>query len=58
MGKIIFYMFVLILVYLLIVYYKGTSSVAGTIGGQLQNIVLYLQGRNSAGKVADYPQQF
>lgn len=50
------YVFLLILVFLVVVYYKGSSSVAGTGGTILDRTILYLQGRNSSGNVAAYPQ--
>lgn len=55
MGKSVWYIFVLILVFLLVVYYKGVTSDVSTSGGVLEKIILFLQGRNSSGTVAAYP---
>lgn len=56
MGKIAWYIFVLILVFLLVVYYKGVTSDVNAGGSVLETIILFLQGRNSQGQVANYPQ--
>lgn len=57
MGKITSMAFWLILILILVAYYKGTSSVAGTFGSQLSSIIRTLQGRNNNGSFADYPKQ-
>lgn len=57
MGKLTSMAFWLILVLILVAYYKGTSSVAGTFGTQISNLVKALQGRNSNGSFANYPTQ-
>lgn len=56
MGKAVWYIFILILVFLLVEYYKGATSVGGTLLGGLSTETLFLQGRNSAGQAAAYPQ--
>lgn len=55
MSKVIFYIAVLIGLFLVIVYYKGTTSVVSSGGSAIGNLVLFLQGRNSKGTVANYP---
>jgi len=47
--------FLLILVLILVVYFRGSSSVGGTLFTGLDRSILYLQGRNSAGDFANYP---
>lgn len=56
MNKIVFYIAVLIGLFLVIVYYKGTTQVISTGGSALGNLVLFLQGRNKSGTVANYPR--
>lgn len=55
MSKAIFYIAVLIGIFLVIVYYKGSSSVISTSGSALGNLVMFLQGRNSNGQITNYP---
>lgn len=56
MSKAIFYIAVLIGIFLVIVYYKGSTAVIGTSGSALGNLVMFLQGRNSNGQITNYPQ--
>jgi hypothetical protein len=56
MSKVVFYIAVLIGIFLVIVYYRGSTAVIGTSGSALGNLVLFLQGRNTQGTVANYPQ--
>jgi len=49
--------FLLILVLILVVYFRGSSSVGGTLFSGLDRSILYLQGRNSAGDFANYPTE-
>lgn len=57
MQKGVYYIFVLILVFLVLAYYKGFSSDISSGGGVIYNIILGLQGRNkSNGAVANYPK--
>lgn len=56
MSKAIFYIAVLIGIFLVIVYYKGSTSVISTSGSALGNLVMFLQGRNSQGNITNYPQ--
>jgi hypothetical protein len=56
MSKAIFYIAVLIGIFLIIVYYKGSTSVISTSGSAIGNLILFLQGRNTKGTVANYPQ--
>ncbi|WP_157067204.1 hypothetical protein [Alicyclobacillus shizuokensis] len=55
MKQVFWYMFVLILVLILVAYYKGTTSDISTGGSALQKLILTLQGRNSKGNFASYP---
>lgn len=55
MNKIVFYGAVLIGLFLVVVYYKGTASDINAGGGALGNLVLFLQGRNTSGQTANYP---
>lgn len=56
MNRLFWYMFVLILVLLLVAYYKGTTSVIKTGGQAVGNLAMILQGRNpSNGQFASYP---
>lgn len=57
MSKGMYYIFILILVFLVLAYYKGFASDVSNSGGVLYKIILGLQGRNAAnGGVANYPQ--
>lgn len=56
MKQAVFYMAVLIGIFLVIVYYKGSTSVISTSGSALGNLVLFLQGRNTQGQITNYPQ--
>lgn len=56
MNKIVFYIAVLIGIFLMIVYYKGSSNVISSSGSAIGNLVLFLQGRDKAGTVASYPK--
>lgn len=55
MNKFMFYAFILILVYILIVYYKGTGSTVSYMGQFIDRTILFLQGRDQAGNQAGYP---
>lgn len=55
MSKAIFYIAVLIGIFLVVVYYKGTSNVISTSGSAIGNLVMFLQGRTTKGTVANYP---
>lgn len=55
MSKIVFYIAVLIGLFLVIVYYKGSTSVIGTSGSAIGNMILFLQGRDKNGTTANYP---
>lgn len=56
MSKAIYYIAVLIGIFLIIVYYKGSTSVIGTSGSAIGNLIMFLQGRNSSGQISNYPQ--
>lgn len=56
MSKIIFYIAVLIGIFLMIVYYKGSTAVIGTSGSAIGNLIMFLQGRNGQGQISNYPQ--
>jgi hypothetical protein len=56
MSKTLQYMFYLILVLILVAYYKGTKSVGGTIFGGVNTIINSLQGKNADGNFSNYPQ--
>lgn len=47
--------FLLILVLILVAYFRGSTSVGGTLFTGLDRSILYLQGRNSQGNFANYP---
>lgn len=58
MNSIIRYSFYLILILILVAYFKGTTSIASTFGASINQILLTLQGRNpKTGGFADYPNQ-
>jgi hypothetical protein len=52
--KVIFWIAVLIGLYLLVSYYKGTQAIMSTGGSFITKMVLFLQGRNEAGSNAGY----
>lgn len=54
MKQVIFWMFILIVIYLLVAYYKGTVAVGGVFSDFMQKMVLFLQGRDSQGRVSGY----
>lgn len=56
MSKIAFYIAALIALFLVIVYYRGTTSVISTSGSAIGNMILFLQGRDKGGHTANYPQ--
>lgn len=56
MQKTIFYIAVLIGIFLVIVYYRGSTSVISSSGSAIGNLVLFLQGRNTKGTISGYPQ--
>lgn len=56
MSKAIYYIAVLIGIFLIVVYYKGSTSVISTSGSAIGNLVMFLQGRNSSGQISNYPQ--
>lgn len=56
MSKAVFYIAVLIGIFLIIVYYKGSTSVISTSGSALGNLVMFLQGRDTKGNLSNYPQ--
>lgn len=53
--KIVFWIAILIGIYLLIAYYRGTSSVLTVFGQFVDQTILFLQGRKSDGTVSNYP---
>lgn len=53
--KIIYWIFILIFVYLLVAYYRGSASVLSVFGDFVDKTILFLQGRDSTGKQTDYP---
>lgn len=55
MSKAMWYIFILILIFLIVAYYKGFSSDVSNTGSALSKIILYLQGRNSSGTITNYP---
>lgn len=56
MNKTIFYIFALILIFLVLAYYKGFSTDTTSAGGVINNLVSTLQGRNSkTGALEAYP---
>lgn len=55
MMKVGFWIFLLILVYLLISYYKGTTGLINVFGSFFDQTVLFLQGRKADGTVGSYP---
>lgn len=56
MNKAFWYIFVLILVIILVAYYRGTSENIRAAGSATSNLVEILQGRNpSTGQFAAYP---
>jgi hypothetical protein len=56
MKNAIFYIAVLIGLFLVIVYFKGSTAVINSGGSAISNLVLFLQGRNSNGQITNYPQ--
>jgi hypothetical protein len=56
MKNIIFYIAVLIGIFLVIVYWKGSTAVIGTSGSAIGNLILFLQGRGKDGQITNYPQ--
>jgi hypothetical protein len=52
--KVVFWIAVLIGLYLLVSYYKGTQAIISTGGGIVTKLVLFLQGRTESGKNAGY----
>jgi hypothetical protein len=56
MQKVIWYVFILILVFIIVAYYKGFTQDVQTTGGAVARIILYLQGRNNNGTLANYPR--
>lgn len=54
--KVVFWIFVLILVYLLVSYYKGTVAVGNVFSDFVQKLVLFLQGRDANGNAGSYAQ--
>lgn len=58
MNSIIRYSFYLILILILVSYFKGAQSITSTLGGAINTILMTLQGRNAkTGQFADYPHQ-
>lgn len=56
MGKLASYAFYLVLILILVVYWKGTSTNANVFGNAINNILLTLQGRSAkTGEFANYP---
>lgn len=55
MSKGVFYIFLLIVLFLVLAYFKGFVADTQAAGGAVSRIILYLQGRNDAGNVAAYP---
>lgn len=56
MSKIAFYIAALIALFLVVVYYKGSTKVISTSGSAIGDMILFLQGRDTKGNVANYPQ--
>lgn len=56
MSKIVFYIAVLVGIFLIIVYYRGSSAVIGQSGSAIGNLIMFLQGRNANGQITQYPQ--
>lgn len=54
-GSIVWYIFILIAIFLVVIYYKGSTAVGGTFLQGLQNETLFLQGRNAQGQITNYP---
>lgn len=55
--KVVYWVFILILVYLLLSYYKGTKAVATVFSDFATKMVLFLQGRDASGKVGGYAKE-
>jgi hypothetical protein len=50
--------FILIALLIIVVYWKGASTMAGTLGNGFNTILMTLQGRNPQnGNFQDYPKQ-
>lgn len=57
MSRAIYYIAVLIGIFLVVVYYKGTTSVIGSTGSAIGNLIAFLQGRSPGqANVSNYPQ--
>lgn len=50
-----FWVFVLILAFLVLLYFKGFTSDVTSGGGVLGNLINTLQGRNAQGNITQYP---
>lgn len=55
LSKYVYYIFLLILVFLFLAYYKGFGSDVTSAGGVLNKLVMTLQGRKSNGDITNYP---
>jgi hypothetical protein len=56
MSKVLQYSFYLILILIVVAYFKGTTNVLGTLFSGANTVINTLQGRDSKGKFSDYPQ--
>jgi hypothetical protein len=56
MQRAIFYAAVLIGLFLVIVYYRGSTSVINAGGSAIGKLILFLQGRDANGHITNYPQ--
>jgi hypothetical protein len=56
MNRVIFYAAVLIGLFLVIVYYRGSTAVINSGGSALGRLILFLQGRDANGRITNYPQ--
>lgn len=56
--KVIYWMFILIVIYLLVSYYKGTVDILKVGSDFVTKTILFLQGRDSSGKPSGYAQGY
>jgi hypothetical protein len=56
MNTILKYGFYLILILIVVSYWKGSQAVGGTLFGGVQAIINSLQGKNKDGNFSNYPQ--
>ena len=55
--KVVYWMFILILVYLLVSYYRGTVEIGKVFSEFVTKVILFLQGRTASGAVGGYPKE-